>query len=101
MPRTSTTMRPGETRNPKGRPKKDESLTYAMKAYLSDFDPVTKRIRREMLIEAIFRSALKGDSTSAKLIWHYMEGMPTQKLDTLDVQRISSVLIVVPSKRED
>ena len=101
MPRTSTTMRPGETRNPLGRPKKEWSLTEALKSYMGEIDPATKKLRRDLLIEATFQSALKGDPASARIVWSYLEGMPNQRIESVGERRLPTVLVVTPAKLDD
>lgn len=84
MPRkgpTPASFKKGQSGNPNGRPKKEFSLTESMREYLSTKDPETKLTRREMLINSTMTHALKGDATSQKLIWNYLEGMPQQKVD--------------------
>lgn len=72
-------MKPGETRNPNGRPKKHESLTNLMQEFLDKKDPKLKRTYREIFIERTYALALKGDATAAKLVWNYLDGMPIQR----------------------
>lgn len=81
MARTSTTMKPGETRNPNGRPKKEWSLTQTMRDYLSEKDPIKKKERRSIFVENEYEFAMKGDPTARKHVWNYIEGMPQQKID--------------------
>jgi hypothetical protein len=74
-------MKPGETRNPNGRPKKEWSLTGAMRDFLSEKDPETKKVRRDQFIETQYKYALKGDPTASKHLWNYIDGMPKQKTE--------------------
>lgn len=61
--------------NKKGRPKKGYSITEAFKKmFKSDAE------KRKKLINAIWASALSGDTTAQKMIWSYMDGMPKQNI---------------------
>jgi hypothetical protein len=80
-PNPHNQMKPGETRNPNGRPKKEWSLTQTMRDYLSETDPVTKKERRQAFIEKQYEYAQKGDATASKHLWNYIEGMPKQSID--------------------
>ena len=74
-------IKKGQRLNPYGRPKKEESLTFLMKKYLSKVHPSMKKTYKEIFIEKTFHLALKGDLTALKLIWNYVDGMPQQKVD--------------------
>ena len=73
MPRL---FKPGESGNPNGRPHKSHSITESFKQ-LFRASPEAK----QKIIDAIYKSALSGDSTAQKLLWNYMDGMPLQKTD--------------------
>lgn len=101
MARSSGTLRPGQTANPNGRPKKGWTLSETMRNYLSEKDPKTKKIRRDELVEATREHALAGDPTSLKLIWNYMDGMPKQQVDvTSDGEKINFT-VYSPEKRPE
>lgn len=66
---------PGNIANPNGRPK-GMTLTTQIKKTLEDNPQI-----REALIQKMIAEALKGDPVFMKLIWNYVDGMPTQKLE--------------------
>ncbi len=72
----SNPIKPGETRNPKGRPLKGYSITETFKA-MFEADPNMKHD----LAHAIYKRAKQGDATALKLVWNYMDGMPKQEVD--------------------
>lgn len=67
--------------NPNGRPKKGTTLTDLMKEYLESENPTTGRLRKEEFVEKVALLAYKGDPTSLKLIWNYLDGMPKQTIE--------------------
>lgn len=67
---------PGESGNPKGRPPKGHSITETIRAMM-DEKPEIKRA----LGAKIIQHAMEGDTVAMKLIWNYLDGMPTQTLD--------------------
>lgn len=81
MPKNQTSWKPGQVANPKGAPKKEWSLTQAMRDLLSEVDPQTKLTKRDLFVQKTLEQAAAGDPTSKKLIWNYIEGMPQQKVD--------------------
>lgn len=73
-PHPSNPIKPGESRNPHGRPKKGYSITDWFKNMLNSKPEV-----KEAMGTAILKKALQGDVTAQKIIWQYMDGMPVQK----------------------
>lgn len=68
------------TPNPNGRPKKGLTLTDIAKEILEEELPngVT---RKEALMRQVAKLAYDGNETMIKLLWNYIDGMPTQKTD--------------------
>ena len=62
--------------NRKGRPKKGYSITEMMKEMLEALPEIKLAIG-----QSIVKSALKGDNAAQKLLWNYMDGMPTQAVE--------------------
>ncbi len=81
MARSSGTMRNGETRNPNGRPKKGESLTETMRAFLENVPEGQELSYKEMFVKKSYQKAYEGDPTFGKLVWNYIDGMPKQTTD--------------------
>lgn len=69
-------FKPGQSGNPAGRPPKGYSITEAFRNMLGAQPEVKAQI-----VEAIKDKALKGDPAAQKLIWQYMDGMPSQAVD--------------------
>lgn len=78
---------PGETSNPKGRPKGTVSITEAIKRKLAeiyipkdtphDERNKIKRTHLEAVVDSIFHNALENkDARSLKDIWNYIDGLP-------------------------
>lgn len=66
-----------------GRPKGSYSLKTIIKKLLQDEKIELKDGRSilagEALMRKVLKEALEGDSQSLKLIWNYIDGMPTQR----------------------
>lgn len=75
-PNPSNPMKPGETRNPNGRPKKGYSITEMMKEMLSEHPD-----RKKEIGEVIYQKAKEGDMAAISKVWSYMDGMPKQNLE--------------------
>lgn len=89
----------GETGNPNGRPKKEDSLTEVMRTYLQEIPEGQTRTRKELFVDKSFQKASEGDPTFAKLVWNYIDGMPKQAVDvTSGGEKLSTVLMVKPEK---
>ena len=75
MPKVSTSYKPGQSGNPKGRPKKGYSITETVKSMLN-----AKPEIKQALANKVLEKALKGDIAAQKMIWQYMDGMPQQDI---------------------
>ena len=73
----------GQSGNPKGAPKKEESLTKIMKEFLNRPvpDDKDKRTYKELFTQKTYQLAMKGDIAATRLIWNYIEGMPQASMD--------------------
>lgn len=97
MARSSTSFKPGQIGNPKGRPKKGNTIADMMNVYLNgkELNPKTgqRMTRKEILVRAMVASAMKGNSSSMRLIWERMDGMltPEMKGDG-ELSRVEAVL---------
>jgi hypothetical protein len=91
-----TAWKPGQSGNPLGRPKKGHSITETIKAMM-DEKPEIKRALGTKVLEM----ALKGDMYAIRMIWGYLDGMPTQDL-TSGGEKLEPVkVIVVEDKQEN
>lgn len=68
------TFKPGQTGNPKGRPKKSVEEKYSKAVYAAIKPEDLKEI-----ITMISKAAKRGDVQAAKLLLSYVVGMPVQK----------------------
>jgi hypothetical protein len=66
----------GESGNPLGRPKKELSMTNAMKDILNEIDPETKIERYKKLLLVAIDKAEKGDNDMIKYLVNRIDGMP-------------------------
>jgi hypothetical protein len=72
---------PGCTLNPNGRPKKECSLTNMMREHLNNIPKGERKTNKQILVEKVFKLAVKGDISAIKLMWNYLEGMPKQSVE--------------------
>lgn len=71
----------GSTGNPIGRPKDGESICGLLSEYLSGKKTArSKRTRKEILIEKLFKKVEVGDIAAIRLILSYTDGLPTQRI---------------------
>jgi hypothetical protein len=75
-----TSWKPGQSGNPKGAPKKDESLTGLLRTFLNGIDPGTGAPRKQLFIEQAIVNAMKGDSTITKYLWDRLDGQMKQEI---------------------
>jgi len=64
-----------------GRPKGSLSLIGLLKKHLEEVPEGEKKTRAELFIEKNLKDAMRGDPTTKKLVWNYIEGLPQGKLD--------------------
>lgn len=67
---------PGQSGNPAGRPKKEFSMTNAMREILSETDPLTKVERYKNILFVAIEKAEKGDGDMIKYLINRFEGVP-------------------------
>jgi hypothetical protein len=75
-PNPSYKIPKGTTPNPNGRPKKGYSITEWFKEMLNSKPEV-----KDAIGKSIMKKALEGDTAAQKMVWQYMDGMPTQAVD--------------------
>ena len=68
----------GESGNPRGRPRKGNTLADAMRTLLAE-ERSDNRTAKELLVELTFRRAMEGNMAALKLIWNYVDGMPPSR----------------------
>ena len=81
--KTKTSFKKGESGNPKGRPRKDESLSDILRVQLNKriAGGESKKLAKEAIVEAMIRLAVNGDLTAARMIMDRTEGTPKQTAD--------------------
>lgn len=90
----------GQSGNPNGRPKKDQTLSDLLTKYLDGKDKVTNVKRKDLLIQKIVELALQGDVTSIKYIFDRVDGSPTSTVDLEHSGNIQLPVIRIVSEKE-
>ena len=93
MGANKTSFKKGQVANPKGRPKKGYSIT----AYFKEFLKANPEVR-EKIAKAIEDKAAKGDMAAIKLLWNYMDGLPTQPTDITSKGEKVDKLVIIKTK---
>jgi len=96
MPKTSTSFKPGQSGNPKGRPPKGYSITAWFKEMFNSKPEVL-----DALGKSILSKALEGDAAAQKIVWNYVDGMPKQNMDLTSEGERLVFRIVKDSTLED
>lgn len=71
----------GQSGNPKGRPKGAMSFTNKVKEAINQIAKGNKKPESKLIIEAMLKKAKAGDPQILKLIWNYLDGLPTQRIE--------------------
>jgi hypothetical protein len=73
---------PGVSGNPKGKEKGTRNFTTKVKEALETIAEGKDYTYEEAFIKSILKKAIvDGDSSTQKLIWNYLDGMPSQSVD--------------------
>jgi hypothetical protein len=66
----------GRGGNPRGRPKKRDSLTSLLKEEIAKICPADreKRTWKELVVRATLQLAMKGNATALKEVWERLDG---------------------------
>lgn len=70
--------KPGESGNPKGRPRKERALSNLLRI-IGDTPNADGVLKKRALAEVVWGAALGGDLTAARLIYEYCDGKPVQR----------------------
>ena len=81
MAKTHTSWKAGQSGNLKGRPLKKDSITHLMNEFLKKKPKGQKVTYKEIFIKKAFKKAIDGDIPAMKLIWNYIDGLPTQNVN--------------------
>lgn len=86
----------GVSGNVKGAPPREETLTYLMKQFLKQAPEGQKKTYKELFVQSVVASAIKGNDACRKLVMNYVEGMPAQAFDvTSQGQKIGNYQITM------
>jgi len=80
-PPVETRWKPGQSGNPNGRPPKAVSIVSWLKEYADLVVPSDKRkrTRAQVLADAIWMAALRGDKDARKMIVEHIDGRPVER----------------------
>ena len=84
MPREDTQFKPGNNRNPKGRPKKEYCLTDILKSQGEIIDVETddgKISRKQAIAKKLWSMAMAGDVIALKYIYDRVDGKSLQQIE--------------------
>ena len=75
-PPPETRWKKGVSGNPRGRPKKRDSLTSLLKEEIAKICPANreKRTWQELVVRATLQLAMKGNATGLKKVWERLDG---------------------------
>ncbi len=88
LPPVEMRWKKGQSGNPKGRPKKQDSLTSLIKEEIKKICPADreKRTWKELIVRDTLQLAMKGNATALKEVWERLDGkiLQTGKLQLGD-----------------
>jgi hypothetical protein len=95
-------FKPGQSGNPKGRPKGSISITESIRKKLMEHPPGQRKTYLTFLIIRIFDLAIKeGDTTMIKQIWAYIDGMPIQSIDAPNLMDNFAAIVKAVREKEN
>lgn len=92
--------RPGQSGNPRGRPRKGKSLTEILERCGRERDPESGRPRYELLAEKLWQLALDGHLEAVKLLYNRVDGLPRMQLPLGTRAGITFVITAPPGVHE-
>jgi len=78
MPKVSTSYKPGQSGNPKGRPKKEWTWSGVLKEIAEREDKTNKKEYKTLAGEALFKEVLKGNVPAIKEFGDRIDGKAKQ-----------------------
>lgn len=90
-----------------GRPKGTKNFTTKVREALNKFVDEEGQTFENQLAEVVVKKAMQGDKEMIKLIWNYMDGMPTQKIESKNWHQLIKDIYDAPNpqlpedKKED
>ena len=90
----------GQSGNPAGKPKGTISITQEIKRKLAEIPPNERKTYLQILITKILKKALLDEEEPMiKLIWNYIDGLPTQTVIGEGLQPI--IQLICTGKEKD
>lgn len=80
LPPAEHRWKKGVSGNPRGRPKKQDSLTTLLQEEIAKICPADreKRTWKELIVRATLQLAMKGNPTALKEVWERLDGKTLQ-----------------------
>lgn len=107
LPPVETRWKKGESGNPKGRPKKQDSLTSLLKEEIKKICPADreKRTWKELIVRATLQLAMKGNATALREVWDRLDGKTLQtgklQLGDADGKQININVVYADDEKGD
>lgn len=93
-------FKPGVSGNRNGRPKKGNTMTDIVRELLEQ-DYQDKKTHKQALAEKILELSLAGDMRAIRLLWSYMDGLPSQTIETNPMDVPNSIYELVQKYGND
>ena len=74
-------FREGQSGNPGGRPKRKMFSDWARRIGDEPAHQGADKTNAEMVVRRVYDEAKAGDIAAAKLLWSYLEGLPSQRVE--------------------
>jgi len=71
----------GQSGNPNGAPRKEDSLNNLLRERLEDIDPDQERPNKDIIADALVTLAKEGNLAAIERVWDRVEGKPHQSMD--------------------
>jgi hypothetical protein len=80
LPPVENRWKKGTSGNPRGRPKKQDSLTHLLRDEIQKICPADreKRTWKQLIVRATLQLAMKGNATALKEVWERLDGKVLQ-----------------------
>ncbi len=97
LPPVETRWKKGESGNPKGRPKKQDSLTSLLREEIKKICPADreKRTWKELIVGATLQLAMKGNAAALREVWDRLDGKILQTGNCRWVMLMANRLILM------
>ena len=86
----------GESGNPNGAPRKENSLNNLLRERLEDIDPDQERSNKDIIADALVALAKTGNLAAIERVWDRIEGKPHQSMDVTSNIRYPEVVGMYP-----